>query len=114
MTFTKLALAGFIAAAVTATTAQAASIQGNWRTASGETAQISKCGSAFCITVRSGAHNGKRIGRMTGSGSNYSGTIKDPSNGRSYSGTAVVSGATMKMKGCALKVFCRTQTWRKR
>lgn len=97
-----------------ASAAFAASIEGNWRTQSGESARIAKCGGSFCVTLTSGKYSGKRIGRMKGSGNSYSGTITDPSNDKSYSGTAKVSGASMKMRGCALKVFCRTQTWRKK
>ncbi|MEO1426253.1 MAG: DUF2147 domain-containing protein [Pseudomonadota bacterium] len=94
--------------------ASAQAIQGNWRTASGETAAIAKCGGSYCVTLRTGKYAGKRIGRMKGSGNSYSGTITDPANDRTYSGTAKVAGASMKMRGCALKVFCRTQTWRKK
>jgi len=94
--------------------AHAASIEGNWRTQSGETAAIAKCGSSYCVTLRTGDYAGKRIGRMKGSGNSYSGTITDPTNDRKYAGTETVSGSSLKMKGCALKVFCRTQTWRKK
>ncbi|MEL6752350.1 MAG: DUF2147 domain-containing protein, partial [Pseudomonadota bacterium] len=71
----------FLTAAVLAATTFAAPsfaaepIVGNWRTQSGETAAIAKCGSAFCITLRSGKYSGKRIGRVSGSGAKYSGTI---------------------------------------
>ena len=88
-------------------------ISGKWRTQSGETAVISSCGSAYCIKLASGAYAGKRIGRMSGSGNSYSGTITDPSDDKKYSGSARVSGKTMKMRGCALKIFCKTQTWKK-
>ena len=91
----------------------AGSIQGNWKTESGETAAISKCGSSFCITLKTGTHTGKTIGKMKGSGGSYTGTITDPADDREYSGSANVSGSTMRLKGCALKVFCRTQTWKK-
>ena len=89
------------------------SIQGNWRTQSGETAAITKCGGSFCITLKTGTHAGKRIGKMKGSGGDYTGKITDPADDREYSGSAKVNGSTMKMTGCALRVFCRTQTWRK-
>lgn len=103
---------GFVLAL--SSTAFAQAISGTWRTQSGETAAISKCGGSYCVTLRSGKYSGKRIGRMTGSGNSYSGTITDPTNDKTYSGTARVSGASMKMRGCALKVFCRTQTWKRK
>ncbi|MGI9366211.1 MAG: DUF2147 domain-containing protein [Rhizobiaceae bacterium] len=89
------------------------SIVGNWKTQSGETAGIAKCGNAFCITVKTGQYAGKRIGRMTGKNGSYSGTIVDPSDSKEYSGSAKVSGSNMKLRGCALKIFCKTQNWRK-
>jgi len=89
-------------------------IVGNWRTQSGEAAKISKCGSSFCITLASGKYSGKRIGRLKGSGGKYAGTITDPTDDKKYSGSARVSGSSMKLRGCALKVFCKTQNWKKR
>lgn len=97
--------------ALSAATAMADPIEGNWRTQGGETAAISSCGGAYCITLKSGKHNGKRIGQMSGSDGSYSGTITDPADDKTYSGSANVSGGSMKLKGCALKIFCKTQTW---
>lgn len=87
-------------------------IVGDWKTASGETAAISGGGS-YSIKLKTGKHAGKTIGSFTGSNGKYSGTITDPADDKKYSGTARVSGSSMKMKGCALKVFCKTQTWTK-
>jgi uncharacterized protein (DUF2147 family) len=89
-------------------------IEGNWKTQSGETASIAPCGGAFCITLKSGKYSGKRIGKISGSGASYSGTITDPADDKEYSGAAKVSGSSMRLKGCALKVFCKTQTWTKK
>ena len=86
-------------------------IEGSWKTASGETATINKCGSAFCVTLKSGQHNGKQIGKMAGSGDSYSGEITDPENDKTYSGSGTVSGNSLKMKGCVLSNFCKSQTW---
>lgn len=106
-------LAGAIAGALTVP-ALADPIEGNWRTQSGETAAISKCGGAFCITLKSGAHAGKQIGRMSAKGdAKYSGSITDPSDDKTYSGSATLNGGSMKMTGCALKIFCKSQTWSK-
>lgn len=103
-----------IAAALvlSALTAQAAEpIEGNWKTASGATAQIAPCGGAFCVTLKSGKHNGKQIGKMSGAGDSYSGEITDPENDKTYSGSGTVSGNSLKMKGCVLAVLCKSQTW---
>ncbi|MGE3644759.1 MAG: DUF2147 domain-containing protein [Beijerinckiaceae bacterium] len=95
--------------------AYAQAIAGNWRTQSGETARIAKCGAAYCITLRSGKHKGRTIGRMRGSGSSYSGSITDPNNNKTYNGKASVSGSSMSLSGCVLGgLFCRSQTWTKR
>ena len=95
------------------TTHAAEPIVGNWKTESGETAAIGACGSSFCITVKTGQFAGKRIGRLKGSGASYKGTITDPSDGKEYSGSAKVNGGNMRLKGCALAIFCKTQSWSK-
>lgn len=106
-------LAGAIAGAL-AVPALADPIEGNWKTQSGETAAIGKCGGAFCITLKTGTYAGKKIGQMSANGANkYKGSITDPSDDKTYSGAATLNGASMKMKGCALKIFCKTQTWKK-
>jgi uncharacterized protein (DUF2147 family) len=87
-------------------------IVGNWKTASGETAAISGGGS-YSIVLKTGKHAGKNIGSMSGSNGKYAGTITDPADDKKYSGTARVSGTSMRMKGCALKIFCKTQIWTK-
>ncbi len=105
-----LASAAVFAAGISAASA-AAPIVGNWRTASGETAKIAPCGGGYCTTIVTGEHKGKRIGQMSGSGAKYYGQITDPSNGRTYEGTATVNGNSLKLTGCALKIFCRSQNW---
>ena len=86
-------------------------LEGNWKTASGETAAISKCGGAFCVTLKTGQHAGKQIGKLTGTGDTYTGEITDPAANKTYSGSGTVSGNSLKMKGCVMKVLCKTQTW---
>jgi uncharacterized protein (DUF2147 family) len=89
-------------------------IEGNWKTQHGSSAVISSCGGSFCIKLTSGEYSGKSIGSMkaTGNGS-YSGTITKPSNGKTYSGKAKLSGTTLKLSGCVLAVLCESQTWSK-
>jgi len=113
MKMTKIVSLSIGILAATTTLAFADPIEGNWRTQSGETAKIGKCGGAYCITVQTGQHAGKRIGRMERTGAEYKGTITDPADNRTYRGSASVSGSSMKLTGCALRVFCRTQNWRK-
>lgn len=94
--------------------AQAAEpIVGNWKTESGDTAAIGSCGGSYCITLKTGQYAGQRIGRMSGSGNSYTGTVTDPSDGKQYSGSAKVGKSSLKLKGCALKIFCKTQNWKK-
>jgi uncharacterized protein (DUF2147 family) len=106
------AVAGLLA---TAGWAAADDIEGRWKTDSGATAEIASCGSAFCITLRSGEHKGKRIGRMNPEGKNrYSGEITDPVKDKTYSGKATLSGNALSMKGCVLGgLICRGQNWQR-
>ena len=103
-----------IAALFVAGAAHADPIEGNWRTDAGSTAQISSCGSAFCIKLVSGDHSGKQIGKMSASGDGrYTGSITDPNNDKTYSGSARLNGNSLRMQGCVLKVLCRTQNWQR-
>ncbi|KNY13313.1 hypothetical protein AKG11_29835 [Shinella sp. SUS2] len=97
--------------AVPGTALAAEPIEGNWKTASGETAAIARCGGSFCITLKTGKFAGKRIGKLDGAGVDYSGSITDPAADKTYSGSGAVSGNSLKMKGCVLKVLCKSQTW---
>lgn len=112
----KKSISTFFAAAIVLTSSSMAfadQIEGNWRTQSGETAKIGKCGGSFCITLKTGKYAGQRIGKMKASGGKYTGTITDPADNKEYSGSATVAGSNMKMTGCALKIFCKTQKWKK-
>ena len=86
-------------------------IEGNWKTASGETAVIGACGGAYCVTLKTGQHAGRQIGKLAGSSGTYKGEITDPANDKTYSGSGTVSGNSLSMKGCVLKVLCKSQTW---
>ncbi|KAA9388899.1 DUF2147 domain-containing protein [Neorhizobium galegae] len=98
--------------ALAATGARAAEpIEGNWKTASGETAVIGKCGTAYCVTLKTGKHSGKQIGKLSGKDGEYSGEITDPAEDKTYSGSGSVNGNSLKMKGCVLAILCKSQTW---
>jgi uncharacterized protein (DUF2147 family) len=90
-------------------------IEGNWRTDAGSTAQIADCGGAFCITLVSGEHSGKQIGRLSPNGANrYKGEITDPNNNKTYSGKARLSGNALEMSGCVFGgLICRNQNWQR-
>lgn len=108
----KLIVAGALVAAM-AGPALADAIEGNWKTQSGETAAISPCGGSYCIQLKTGKHAGKQIGKLKADGGRYSGEITDPNNDKTYSGSASISGSSMKMKGCVMGILCRSQNWTK-
>lgn len=107
----KMLSATVLAVMLAAPATAAEPIEGRWKTASGETAQIGACGGSYCVTLKTGKYAGKRIGKMAGSGGTYVGEITDPADDKTYSGSGSVSGNKLKMKGCVLKVFCKSQTW---
>ncbi|TCQ12356.1 uncharacterized protein (DUF2147 family) [Rhizobium sp. PP-F2F-G36] len=112
MKITRILSAAILGSALLALPVLAAEpIVGNWKTASGETAVIASCGGSFCITVKTGKHAGKKIGTLSGAGEDYSGEVTDPDNDKTYSGSAAVVGNQLKLKGCVLKVLCKSQTW---
>jgi uncharacterized protein (DUF2147 family) len=111
--FRKIAFAAAAVLTMTVGAAFADSIEGNWKTQSGETAAIASCGGGYCITLKTGKYSGKQIGKMSGKDGKYKGSITDPANDKTYSGSASITGSTMKMKGCVLGVLCRSQTWNK-
>ncbi len=91
-------------------------IQGDWKTAGGETVEATRCGNQFCLTIKTGDYAGKQIGALTGDSIHYKGAITDPKDGKGYTGSAVVSTSvtgkeTLKLKGCVLKLLCKTQEW---
>ncbi|MBP1850860.1 DUF2147 domain-containing protein [Rhizobium halophytocola] len=107
----RMIIAAAAFAAIAGSTQAAEPIVGKWKTAAGSTAEIASCGGSYCVTLKTGKHAGKMIGKMSGSGQSYSGEITDPENDKTYSGSASVSGASLKMKGCVMKVLCKSQTW---
>jgi uncharacterized protein (DUF2147 family) len=89
-------------------------IDGRWKTDAGSTAQISPCGGSFCIKLITGEHAGRQIGQMAASGAGtYKGKITDPANDKTYSGDAALTGDRLKMRGCVMGFFCRSQNWQR-
>jgi uncharacterized protein (DUF2147 family) len=88
-------------------------IEGKWKTQSGETADISNCGPNFCIQLKTGKYAGKQIGKLSGAADQYTGEVTDPAADKTYSGSAKINGNVLKLKGCVLSIFCKSQTWRR-
>lgn len=95
-----------------ASAAAADPIVGEWRTLDGALADIGRCDAGFCIVLKTGDWPGKKIGTLKASvPGRYAGSVTDPRDDRTYSGRATLSGDTLKLTGCALKIFCQTETW---
>jgi uncharacterized protein (DUF2147 family) len=107
---TMLAGAAFLILVGGASAAQP--IEGDWLTLKGTTAHITPCqGDKFCITLMDGQHAGKQIGVLKGMGGQYTGQVTDPDNDKTYDGSATVTGNALKLQGCVMKVFCKSQVW---
>lgn len=106
-------VAGALVAAM-AGPALAEPIEGTWlRPSTGALVKFSKCGSSYCAKAVSGEFTGKSVGKFTGSGESYTGTLTDLKEDKTYSGRAKVTGNTMKLEGCVLKVFCKGENWQR-
>lgn len=86
-------------------------LAGSWKTESGETAMIARCGSAYCITAKSGKFVGQELGSFSGTADVYTGRLTDPQSKATYSGKLTLSGNNLRLRGCATSVLCKTQTW---
>ncbi len=51
--------------------------------------------------------------RETSPGVWSDGSVYNPDDGRTYTGTIRLRGGGLELRGCALNVFCQTQTWRR-
>ncbi len=64
---------------------------------------------------KKGAKKGQKIQGMkilwglSSDGKN--GKVFDPEGGKTYSGSVTLNGNKLKLKGCAAKIFCKSQTW---
>ncbi|MFP5077918.1 DUF2147 domain-containing protein [Rhizobium sp. YIM 134829] len=91
--------------------AAADAVVGTWKTENGELSVIEPCKSGFCIVAKTGQYAGQKIGSVTSQGDVYAGRITDPRNKATYSGKLTVAGDSLKLRGCATPVLCKTQTW---
>jgi uncharacterized protein (DUF2147 family) len=112
--FRKAAVTALVALCMSGSAYAGDAIVGNWRTDSGETAAITG-GGPFSIRLKTGKYAGKRIGTMNANGGGkYSGEITDPAKDKTYSGSATLSGNSLKMSGCVLGgLICRSQNWKR-
>ncbi|TPW29945.1 DUF2147 domain-containing protein [Pararhizobium mangrovi] len=109
----RLIIACMLSVALVGPSAAAANITGLWKSERGVLARVAECGDAFCVTIVSGKFHGRTIGRFDGDNGSYEGRITDPNTDRHYAGSARVEGTSMIVRGCALKVFCKSQVWTK-
>lgn len=110
----RYAIAAALAVLLHAPAVSAGGIEGVWKTESGEQAQLYGCGKAVCVRLLTGEFKGEVLSQdLVDDGSGQlAGTIRDPSDDKVYAGYAKLAGPqTMKLQGCALKIFCKTQTW---
>ncbi len=100
-------------AAMTGSAFAAEPIVGTWkRPSTGTLIKFSPCGGSFCGIVQSGTYSGQSIGKMKGSGANYTGSITDLEKQKTYKGKAVVNGNVMKLSGCVLGgLICQGENW---
>lgn len=120
-----------LAAILVCGTARAADMNGLWLTETGASrVRIEPCGTGICGTLASApgtaldARNpdpALRTRSVVGvqvfeapraEGGSYAGTLYNPSDGKTYSGTMRLIGPnTLEVSGCVLGVFCKRQTW---
>jgi uncharacterized protein (DUF2147 family) len=124
-----------MAMATGASGAMAADPTGTWIMSNGKfTVRVSQCGAALCGTLVALKKPLDKQGRpkvdkdnpnpalrkrpliglallsgMRPKGANkWTGSIYNPDDGRTYSATMTLSGNAMKVKGCALGLFCKS------
>lgn len=101
--------------AATSTFAFADAIEGSWVTGDKVTLSIKKCASSFCVKVVGGKYNGKQSGKLKPAGAKvYKGTLKQFSSGISFSGTATLSGNSMKMVAKKFGITVKKDTWKRK
>jgi uncharacterized protein (DUF2147 family) len=102
-----------VLAAFSAMTTQALSdpIEGTWKRPTGVIVAFAKCGAKFCATAKTGPNAGKSVGTLAATAKGYKGSLTDPTAGKTYSGTASISGGTLKVSGCVLGFLCKSENW---
>jgi uncharacterized protein (DUF2147 family) len=111
---------------------------GVWKTPRGATIRVERCGAALCGRIASlpsfagnprgldlnNKDKAKRgqalvgLAMLTGFAGGprqwTGGSVYNPEDGRTYSGRIeLVDAGTLKLTGCALRIFCRSQVWKR-
>jgi uncharacterized protein (DUF2147 family) len=63
--------------------------------------------------MKTGDHAGQQIGSFQGRNGSFKGTIIEPESKKTFDGVLTVSGNTVRMKGCTMKVFCLSLIWKR-
>jgi uncharacterized protein (DUF2147 family) len=122
----RITLAHAFTAAITlvaSTTAVLADPSGTWQRDNGASrVKIASCGNNFCGTIvwLKDADGPAKSGRCVFEGvapavaNKWSGKAFNPEDGKTYSGTMALSGASLTTSGCVLGgIICRSVNWRK-
>ncbi len=86
---------------------------GTWKTQVGTTAVIDQCVEGYCITMKTGDHAGQRIGSFQRRNGGFVGTIVEPDSKKTFDGVLSVAGDTVRMRGCTMKIVCRSLIWKR-
>ena len=116
-------IAVIVAVSVSAANAWAAGdLVGSWQRSDGTSRiRMAPCGDGVCGTVtwlKDPANSAGKVGQTvfrgmkeTGDGA-WTGTAFNPEDGRTYSGKASVTGASLTTQGCAMGgLICKSVTW---
>ncbi|MCJ2059167.1 DUF2147 domain-containing protein [Methylobacterium sp. J-048] len=111
--------------------ALAADPAGLWLTETGSSrVKVAPCGGGYCGTIVSApgkaldaknpdpALRGRSVvgvqilDARQADGSGYSGSLYNPNDGKTYSGSLRLTGPNaLEVSGCVMSVFCKRQTW---
>ncbi|MDP4004440.1 DUF2147 domain-containing protein [Methylobacterium sp. NEAU K] len=125
------AVLALLAAVPFCASARAADPAGLWLTETGSSrVRIASCGGGYCGTIVSAPGKGLDVKNPDPSlrsrsvvgvqilnaphadGSGYSGSLYNPNDGKTYSGSLRLTGPNaLEVSGCVMSVFCKRQTW---
>lgn len=120
-------------ATLPASAQKAGDASGLWLTQTGDSkVRLSRCGAGYCGVIASTSGKGiddknpdpalrsrsvvgvQIVNAPSASGDGYEGTLYNPNDGKTYSGTLKLTGpASLEVAGCVMGVFCKRQTWKR-